>query len=81
MKTIGSIESIINLLKDQTGVVVEKCESFPGIFFNGGRYFNVVLKERVSESRDYTKLCEFCMKYGTTLKIEPNGLNRIAIFF
>jgi hypothetical protein len=80
MKNDFSISETLALIKEQTGLNIKLCEYFSGIReSNGEKYFNAVLDERTSESKDFDTLERFCKKYKT-LKIEPNGLKRIAIF-
>jgi hypothetical protein len=75
-----TIESVIKLIKEQIGVELELCDHFTGLRDSQlGKHFNVVLKDRISESQDYIKLERFCKKYGC-FKIEPNGLKRVSIF-
>jgi hypothetical protein len=75
------IDEILNFIYEQTGVIVESCEYFCGIReHRGHKYFNVVLKQKLSESADFSKLERFADKYNS-IRIEPNGLRRVAIFF
>jgi len=70
----------LNHIKTQTGLKLTLCDSFKGLKELAGQiYFNVVLKEKTSESKDYSKLKRFADKYKT-IRIEPNGVNRVAIF-
>ena len=73
------ITKILEMIKNQIGLHLDLCDYFTGINnFNGKKYFNVLLKERTSESNDYNKLLRFSKVYKT-IDIEPNGVNRVAI--
>ncbi len=72
-KTIESIEI-------STGVKLELCDYFTGVkTYQGKKYFNVILNEKISESKDYTKLQRYADKYKI-ISIEPNGIRRVSIF-
>jgi hypothetical protein len=74
------IAKTLNLIKKQTGLDLKLDPYFVGMSHNPtGDYFNVILDKRTSESEDYTKLESFANKYKL-IKIEPNGLRRVAIF-
>ena len=75
-----SIPDILKLIKEQTGLKLELCDYFTGTKeHNGRKYFNVILPQRTSESKDYDTLKRFADKYKI-ISVEPNGLNRVAIF-
>lgn len=75
------MEEILRLIKEQTGLTLDLCNHFTGIKkCKSDKYFNVLLKDRVSESQEYIKLEKFADKYKL-IRIEPNGLKRIAIYF
>lgn len=74
------IKKTLKLIKEQTGLDLKLCPDFTGIKqHKGQKYFNVVLKERTSESKEFDKLKQFANKYKL-IDIEPNGLTRVAIF-
>ena len=74
------IQKTLKLIKEQTGLDLKLCPDFTGIKqHKGQKYFNVVLKERTSESKEFDKLKKFDNKYNA-IDIEPNGLTRVAIF-
>ena len=74
------IENFLKYIKLQTGLNLLPCDYFTGIrFHKGEKYFNILLKERISESQEFLTLEKFCNTYKT-FRMEPNGLNRIAIF-
>lgn len=74
-------QKVLNKIKEQTGVELVLCDHFTGIKTHRGRkYFNALLKEKVSESLDFDILLRYCAKYKD-LYIEQNGVERIAIFF
>lgn len=75
-----SIPETLELIKEQTGLKLELCDYFTGIKeHNGRRYFNVILSQRTSESKEYEKLKRFADKYKL-ISVEPNGLKRVAVF-
>lgn len=74
------IEVTLKYIEEQLGLKLKLCDHFTGINEMGGiKYFNVVLKERTSESDEYIKLKRFSDKYKT-IRIESNGLKRVAVF-
>lgn len=74
------IQKTLKLIKDQTGLNLKLCPDFKGIKqHRGKKYFNVVLKDRTSESKEFDKLKKFANKYKL-IDVEPNGLTRVAIF-
>ena len=75
-----SIPEILELIKEQTGLELELCDYFTGVKKHKGRkYFNVILSQRTSESKEYEELERFADKYKL-ISVEPNGVNRVAIF-
>ena len=75
-----SISETLDLIKKQTGLTLELCDYFTGIKkHNERKYFNVILSQRTSESKEYDILKRFADKYKL-ISVEPNGLNRISIF-
>lgn len=74
------IENILNHIQEQTGLKL-KIDSDSGVkTMKREKYFNVLLDQRVSESEDYPQLEGFANKYKT-IRVEPNGHKRVAIFF
>lgn len=74
------IENILNLIKDQIGLDLKQCQYFTGLFeYNKSMYFNIVLDQRISESKDFDLLNRFSKK-SKLFRIEPNGFKRVAIF-
>lgn len=75
-----SIPEALDLIKEQIGLELKLCDYFTGIKeHNGQKYFNVILSQRTSESQDFDKLKRFAEQYKL-IKVEPNGLNRVAVF-
>jgi len=80
LKIKTMIQKTLKLIKEQTGLDLKLCPDFTGIKQHKcQKYFNVVLKERTSESKEFDKLKKFANKYKL-IDIEPNGLTRVAIF-
>lgn len=74
------ITETLNFIEEQIGLKLGLCDYFTGIELSGEKkYFNVLLSERTSESKDYVKLIKLSKK--SHLNVEPNGLKRVAIFF
>ena len=75
-----SISETLELIKEQTGLNLELCDYFTGIEeYNDRKYFNVILHQRTSESKEYDTLKRFADKYKL-ISVEPNGLKRVAVF-
>lgn len=80
-KEMTQITEVLEAIKEQLGLDLKLCDYFTGVKELGGKqYFNVVLNKRVSESQDFTTLKRFSDKYKS-INVEPNGINRVAIFF
>jgi uncharacterized protein YebE (UPF0316 family) len=76
----AKIYNVLDLIKEQTGLELELCDYFTGIReHNGRKYFNVILSQRTSESKEYDKLKRFADQYKI-ISVEPNGLRRVSIF-
>ena len=74
------IKSTLNHIEEQVGLKLLLCDNFKGIQEHAGdKYFNIVLEMRTSESVEFRKLEKFANKYQT-IRIAPNGLNRVAIY-
>ena len=70
---------VLNMIKEHVGLDLELCDYFTGVKeHNGKKYFNILLKERTSESKEYDLLKKYSDKYKL-LSFEPNGVNRIAV--
>jgi hypothetical protein len=70
----------LKLIEKQTGLKIKLCPHFNGIkTHNGKKYFNIILNEKISESKEFDKIKRFAKKYKT-IDIEPNGLKRLSIF-
>lgn len=74
------IEATLKLIKEQIGLDLKLCDYFTGIRSSqNGLFFNVILKDRLPDSKEYAQLLSFSNKYKM-IKVEPNGLRRVAIF-
>ena len=80
---IDSIETALLIIKEQTGLELKADDYFNGFIVSSKEelYFNIMLKKRTSESLEFTKLKRFSENCTWINRIEPNGLNRVAIFF
>ena len=57
MNLTKKIKETLTLIEEQTGLRLELCDHFRGIrFLEDKPYFNVVLKDKISESLDYNNL-------------------------
>jgi len=80
LNLIKMIDLTLKYIEEQTGLKLLPCDYFIGMKELAGEpYFNVVLNEQTSESKDFDKLKRFAEKYKT-IRIEPNGVKRVAIF-
>lgn len=80
-KPEDEIQKVLDFIKSQIGLKLTPDSDFSGIkMHNGKKYFNVILNQRTSESDEFNLLDRFAKK-GKLLKVEPNGLDRVAIFF
>ena len=74
------IDLTLKIIEDNTGIVLQLDDYFTGIQKSKkGDYFNVMLTQQISESKEYDILDMFANKYNQ-IKIEPNGFKRVAIF-
>lgn len=75
-----TIKNTIEMIRNQVGINLSACTSFPGLKNSKrGKYFNVELADRVSESREYEMLESFAKTYNL-IAVEPNGANIVVIF-
>lgn len=75
------IQKILKFIKTQIGLSLTADTYFTGIKrHNRKKYFNAELPGRVSESDEYALLERFAKKIKI-ISVEPNGVNRVAIFF
>jgi hypothetical protein len=71
---------VLKHIKEQIGYSFSLCEDFPGIKeYNGKPYFNIILKDPISESIEYTHLERLIESSRFICGIEPNGVCRVAI--
>lgn len=74
------INDTLELIHKQTGLKLELSEDFTGLQkHKNQKYFNVEIKDRISESKEYDILLRFANQYKL-IKVEPNGPNRLAIY-
>ena len=59
-----SITKTLAVIKEQCGLNLKLDADFEGVqFLRNKSYFNVVIKERISESNEFIKLIQFERKY------------------
>ena len=76
-----TIESTLQLIKEQIGKDLVLDDYFSGVHIHDGKkYFNVLLKTKISESLEFQNLQQFATQYKS-IAVEGNGVNRVAIFF
>lgn len=74
------INKILDLIEAQTGLKLTLCDHFTGLRSNGEKpYFNVIVRDRVCQSKEFAKLVRFSNS-TKLVTVEPNGVNRIAIY-
>lgn len=74
------IQSILNSIKENTGLNLKLDDYFTGLRnCPTGIYFNVELSERLYLSKEYVTLQRFANKYKT-IRLEPCGYKRLSIF-
>ena len=77
---MDAIQKTLENIKELTGLSLTLCDYFTGLRTSGDKkYFNVILPTRTSEAVEYTRLLQISKGYGT-IAVEPNGVNRLAIF-
>lgn len=80
MNLINKRKETLTLIEEQIGLRLDLCDHFTSFrFMDSKPYFNVVLKDKISESLDYDKLKRWSDKFKL-ISIENNGLKRLAIF-
>lgn len=74
------INKTLDLIEAQTGLCLTLCDRFTGLRSNGEKpYFNVIVRDRVCQSKEFAKLVRFSNSMQL-IEVEPNGVNRIAIY-
>jgi hypothetical protein len=77
---MDKIETSLQMIKEQTGLNLKLDAHFSGIKeHKSKKYFNVELDTPVFCSTEYNRLLAYSSKYKT-IKVEPNGQKRLAIF-
>lgn len=76
-----TIQQVLEEIKMQIGLSLVEDTAFPGIQNHCGRsYFSVDLGDRVTESAAFAKLERYASPDSSVISVEPNGVNRVAIF-
>lgn len=76
------IEEIQAYIKKQIGLDLEPCDYFTGLKRHKGEtYYNFQIIERYSESHEVLMLERLASNSGIVYRVEPNGTNRVAIYF
>ena len=77
-----NIETLQTFIKKQAGIELEPCDYFTGLQkHKGKKYYNFLLNEKVSESQDFLRLQRIAQNGNLIHAVEPNGVNRVAVFF
>jgi len=77
-----TIGKVLTHIEDQTGLGLAACDHFNAVYdHRGAKYFNVSLPSRVSESLAYSQLERLAYYSPIVTKVEPNGINRLAVYF
>ena len=75
------MKKAIETIQEQTGLTLNVCPQFPEVYTHNGRsYFNVILKERCTDSLEFDILNSYAERSGL-ISVQPNGVNRVAVFF
>lgn len=78
---MNNIETKLAEIKDQTGLHLDLCDHFTGIrTHKGKKHFNVILKDPIFISTEYTKLEKLSAK-GVISEVKPAGYKRVSIYF
>lgn len=74
------INKTLQLIEEQIGLRLTLCDYFTGLRKHRGKvYFNVIVKDRLYMSKEFAQLERFAFDKNL-ISVEPNGLNRIAIY-
>lgn len=75
-----NIEEFIKYAKSN-GIELKPCDYFNGeqTSWNGEKYFNVLTGERIYMSKKFDQLERLSRQYKS-FRVEPNGVDRLAIF-
>lgn len=77
-----SAKQLQDYLIKHAGLNLETCKDFSGLQKHRGEtYYNFLLNEKVSESREFFQLERLVSDSNIVYRVEPNGLNRVAVFF
>lgn len=76
-----TVEKLQSHIQEQIGLTLEPCDYFTGAqTHNGETYFNFLVNDRYAESQDVLRLERLAKISSIISRIEPNGLNRVAVF-
>lgn len=76
------ISEKISLIEKFCGLSLKPCDYFTGVRSIAGRkYFNCILRERCCIHSSELQTLERLVQKGVISHVEPNGLNRVAVFF
>lgn len=76
-----TVEKLQTYFQEQIGLTLEPCDYFSGAQIHKGEtYFNFLVKDRYAESQEVLRLERLAQSSSVISRIEPNGLNRVAIF-
>lgn len=76
------ISGKLRLIKKFCGLSLKPCDYFTGIRrLVDRKYFNCMLRERCDAYYKELQAIERLVQKGIISHVEPNGLNRIAVFF
>ena len=74
------IEDTLRYIDEHIGLKLNLCDHFTGLYsILGKKYFNVVLNDKVNESKEYAMLSNLSCKHGS-IGVMQNGLRRVAVF-
>ena len=77
-----TVDRVLKEIKELTGINLTPCGFFTGIKnHNGKSYFNVILNDNVSDSKEYDSLLRLANKNSIIIDVQPNGVKRLAVFY
>jgi hypothetical protein len=76
------LNQLLSKIEEYNGLRLTLCSDFSGIRCNGDkRYFNAVFNKRTSRLFYENRKLDALVKAKIIKAYEPNGVNRLAIFF
>lgn len=79
---VPTIEELIAYIEAQTGITFIECDCFNGLreHGKGEHYYNLLINDPYWNSREVMALERLALNSSVIYRIEPNGLQRVAVF-